>query len=908
MKNPLYIIDAYALIYRSYFAFISKPLRNPVGKNVSALYGFTRTVVSLIDGIKTPCLVAAFDSRTPTFRHKKYPLYKATRQKAPEDLHEQVPIIKDFLQALGITVLQKDNYEADDIIATAAQLCKKEKRECYVITGDKDLLQIVGDGVFQFRPAKNSTRDTNFSYEKIGYDEVKAEWGVEPEKILDLLSLTGDTSDNIPGVKGIGEKTAVKLISRWGSLDEIYKNISAIEGINGTKLASGKESAYLSKELITLVNDVPLEINSIDDFSTTNLNRGAAAIFLYSQGIPSLAKELDSKKTNTVKGEQPEPSPVTLTAGDYKCITTLEAAQELFDIARNKKYIALDFETDSLNVLTAHPVGLSVALKEGEAYYLPITAHNGNPLFLDGEQIKKMLTPLFSDPAMTIIAHNAKFDYQIARMWGFERFKCKIWDTMIAAWLCNPESSSYSLEALSQNYLGLKGLSFSEIVPKGGIFSDVPLETAVRYSSEDSDFCLRLKTFFEKALKDQNAEKLFYELEMHILPILSEMELTGIKIDTALLRSYGVELSIDLDKIQSQTWEATGHEFNLASPKQLQEVLFNERGLKTGKKTKTGFSTDVAVLEELAHIDIVPELILRHRKLAKLKSTYVDTLADMADSNGRLHTSFMQTGTATGRLSSREPNLQNIPIREDEGRRIREAFITSDGNLLISADYSQIELVVLAHLSGDLALKEAFLSGKDVHVRTAALIFGIPEDKVDPAQRRIAKTINFGVMYGMSSFRLSSELNISRNDAATFIESYFKTYSGVREFIDKLILDAEKTGYVSTLFGRRRAIPTINSVNKTEKSAAQRVAVNTPIQGSAADIVKKAMIDLDAALAHNTAVKLLLQVHDELILECPADEAKAAASLVRNVMENAVTLSIPLRVSIETGPRWGSFH
>ncbi|MDR0877743.1 MAG: DNA polymerase I, partial [Treponema sp.] len=469
--------------------------------------------------------------------------------------------------------------------------------------------------------------------------------------------------------------------------------------------------------------------------------------------------------------------------------------------------------------------------------------------------------------------------------------------------------NNYSLDSLAVYYLNVTPVAYNDIVAKGSTFDTVSLETAVRYSAEDADLCLRMKSFLEPRLKKAEAMGLFDNLEMPLLPILAEMEGEGIKIEPKVLTGYGRELSKDLDHIQGEIYKLVGHEFNIASTKQLQEVLFVERKLKPGKKTKTGYSTDVAVLEELAHEDPVPALILRHRTLAKLKSTYVDTLADQADKNGRLHTNFVQTGTATGRLSSREPNLQNIPIRDDAGRRIREAFIAKPGCVLISADYSQIELVVLAHLSGDKNLIAAFNDGVDVHARTAALIFGIDEKSVIPEQRRMAKTINFGVMYGMSAFRLANELDITRTEANAFIDAYFKTYAGVSRYIDELIHKTEESGFASTIFGRRRYIQGINSRNKTEKSAAERVAVNTPIQGSAADIVKTAMLNLDKALtASKSPARLLLQVHDELILECPKDDARAAAALVQAEMEKAVRLSIPLRVSVETGKRWGDFH
>jgi DNA polymerase-1 len=533
----------------------------------------------------------------------------------------------------------------------------------------------------------------------------------------------------------------------------------------------------------------------------------------------------------------------------------------------------------------------------------------GESAFLEPGKVRELLAPLLADPGMIIAAHNAKYDYKVSRGWGIPRWGCKIWDTMVAAWLDDPERNNYSLDSLAAYLFNYTPIAYNDIVPKGSTFDMIPLAVAGRYSAEDADLTLRLREYLKPRLEQTSGGGLFLELEMPLLPILAEMEGAGIKIEKNILRDYGIELFHELKRIEEETYTTVGHEFNLASTKQLQEVLFTERKLKPGKKTKTGYSTDVVVLEELAREDPVPALILRHRTLAKLKSTYVDTLAEQADRNSRLHTNFVQTGTATGRLSSREPNLQNIPIRDEEGRRIREAFIAGTGQVLISADYSQIELVVLAHLSEDPGLCGAFREGKDVHARTAALIFGVKEEEVRPEQRRMAKTINFGVMDGMSAFRLSNELGISRTDAALFIEAYFKTYAGVRRFIDGLIKKTEETGFVSTIFGRRRYIPDINSRNKTEKAAAERVAVNTPIQGSAADIVKTAMLNLDRALVKaGSSAKLLLQVHDELILECPAGEAKKTAKLVKEEMERAVTLRVPLRVSVETGKRWGDFH
>jgi DNA polymerase-1 len=878
-----------------------------------------------------------------------YAEYKANRQKAPDDLHEQVPLVEEFLSALGIPSLRLDGYEADDIIATLAEKCRAEKRQCYILSSDKDLLQLAGDGIYELRPAKITRGEAGSGpvWELVGPEEVKAEWGVSPEKVLDLLSLTGDSSDNVPGVKGVGEKTAVKLMARYGSLDGIYKNIAAIEGATGKKIAAGKESAYFSQSLIRLETNVPLTLKSIDELSVENLNRSAGARILLREGIRQGAKQLDPAEkridaggqTGTAScmesGELPDSvsaekkaaggqesnTPQFYTAdesllggGVYHIVRDIAGLKTILAEAKKQKFLALDFETDSLDAWNSRPIGISLALKPKEAFYVPVAPHgaeteNADSFHLDPEKVRALLVPFFADSKMTIVAHNAKFDYKVSRGWGIERWQCKIFDTMVAAWIADPERNNYSLDSLAAYTFDYTPISYFDIVPKGSTFDCVSLETAARYSSEDADLCIRLKEHLEPQLKQTESLKLFENLEMPLLPILAEMEGAGIKIEPKVLIDYGKELSVELDSIQSETWKTVGHEFNLASPKQLQEILFVERKLTPGKKTKTGFSTDAAALEELAREDPVPGLILRHRTLAKLKSTYVDTLADQADKEGRLHTHFVQTGTATGRLSSREPNLQNIPIRAEEGRRIREAFIAKSGCMLVSADYSQIELVVLAHLSQDENLIAAFNEGKDVHARTAALIFGIDESEVKSDQRRIAKTINFGVMYGMSAFRLANELGISRTEASSFITTYFNTYSGVRRFIENLIKKTEETGYASTIFGRRRYIRTINSRNKTEKAAAERIAVNTPIQGSAADIVKTAMLNLDRSLAAaQSPARLLLQVHDELILECPKEAADATARLVKTEMEQAVHLSIPLLVSVETGTRWGDFH
>jgi DNA polymerase-1 len=811
--QPLYLIDAYGLIYRCYFAFIARPLRNSLGKNVSALFGFARAIAGLINERDPQYMAAVFDSRGPTFRHEMYAEYKANRQKAPDDLHEQVPLVEELLAALGVHGLRKDGFEADDIIATLAVRCREEGRPCYIVSSDKDLLQLVGGGVYELRPS----RDAGSNYDVIGAAEVKSKWGVPPERILDLLSLMGDSSDNIPGVKGIGEKTAAKLIARYGGIDEIYKNIAGIEGAIGTRLAEGRENAELSRKLAALRYDVELPIASIETLSVKHLNGALANTVLKREEIREVRFKEDKNKSGSVLAKTDEVEPAT-------------------------------------NILSAKDA-LQTAGRDGVLFLSPAALHTVTP------DIIAALKTFVSDPKNTVVSADTKELYKLTRRAGVPRWKCFLVDTSILAWLGNPDSGPGQLKRSGAG--------------RYDPFSTLP--------------------------------EIYTKIEAPLIPILAEMELRGIKIEKSSLAAYSAELAAELDTIQTEIYKLAGHEFKIGSSKQLGEVLFVERGLRPGKKTKSGYSTDAEVLEDLSREDPIPELVLRYRLLSKLASTYVDSLPRQADEYDRIHTTFVQTGTATGRLSSRDPNLQNIPVREAEGRRIRAAFIAEKGNALVSADYSQIELAVLAHFSEDKNLIESFDEGKDVHRRTAALILKKAESEVTPDERRMSKVINFGVIYGMSAFRLANGLGISRSEAASFIESYFNTYSGVRDFMRSLIGKAEKDGYVETLFGRRRYIAEINSSNKTVKSGAERIAVNTPIQGTAADIVKIAMVNLDKAIA-GTKAAILLQVHDELILECPEESAPETAVLVKQVMETSTSLRVPLRVSVEHGPRWGNFH
>jgi DNA polymerase-1 len=926
-KRPLYILDCYAFIYRSYFAFMNRPLKNAKGENVSAAFGFFRFLFNLFETHNPGAFAAVFDPKGKTFRHEMYPEYKATRQKTPEDLHAQVPLVEEILRELGLPVLRTDGYEADDVIAALATQARAEGRESWIVSGDKDLLQLVGGSVKALRP------DSNFGYKPYGAPEVEAEWGVSPEHILDYLSLTGDASDNVPGVPGIGDKTALKLLSEFHSLDELYARIAEVkpEGAK-KKLEAGKESAYLSYKLITLAADAPTGIHGLDELDVDGLNRTAADRIFVREGMKSLVsageKDLFSGEGAKVGAEPQKPAypigtpPTLLGAGSYECVTSEASLASWVDACIAAKTFAFDCETDGLDEMAARPVGFSLSWEPKKACYVPLSCPEAEKV--GEEAARKELTRLFSAKGVALVGHNVKFDWHIMRRFGAP-MKCALCDTMLEAWLLDAEASSLALGAISERRLGTAGIAYDEVVPKGASFAMVPADKATAYAAEDADFTLRLHLLMEGELEAAALTRLYRDVEMPTLPILGEMEARGILVDSGELRAYGVELEKEMASVQADIYKDVGREFNIASPKQLQEVLFVERKLPTGKKTKTGYSTDTSVLEELAALDPVPRKILRHRSLAKLKSTYVDSLSSLAEADaaaassaggpdlfgktGRVHTHYMQTGAATGRLSSRDPNLQNIPVRDEEGRRIRMAFTAERGSLLVSADYAQIELVVLAHLSQDPGLLKAFREGVDVHRRTASLLFGMSEDEVTPDKRRIAKTINFGVIYGMSAFRLSNELGIPRGDAQKFIDAYFETYSGVRTFIDKAVKEAEEKGYSTTILGRRRPIDAINSRNKTEKQAAERVAVNTPIQGSAADIVKLAMIRVDAALrSERPKTKLLLQVHDELIAEAPEKEAQAVAALMKREMEGAIELSLPLRASMETGKRWGDMH
>lgn len=935
--ETLYILDSYGLIYREFYAFFSHPLTNSKGENVSAVYGFFRNLFLTLKKYNPKYIVAAFDSRTPTFRHELYKDYKANRQETPAELKSQFPLIEKGLELLGIPVLRCDGFEADDIIATLARNCEKNGNPCRIFSADKDLMQLVCETTHMLKPDKDKI------WAEVGINGVEAEWGVKPEKMLDLLSLTGDTADNVPGVKGIGVKTGVKLLSQYGTLEGIYEHAQEIKGALGEKIRRDRENAFFSKKLIELRYDVPVQTDySAFEIDLKNESRiDDAARFFKEVGVPKIASELNdlagktsedavlessnsefsvskdeskkSKKTSSARKKVSEESdyplvpliPIKKVSGNYSEIKNVSELRK--NLLENTRKFSLFFCKN----------GFAFSKKEGESYFVKFSAGSSNESdgnlfsqdlfggdFGNGDSISKtealkILEELFENPQVEILCHDAK---SILKECGVKSSSCSFFDTMIAAWVMDPDKTfqnSFELDFLAEKNLAL-------------IFSDDDeADEEIRWC-EKATVIFSLRSKLSEKLEKYGLSEIFFNMEMKVLAVLSKMEIEGIHLDPEILSEYKIELNANIADAEKEIYQIAGHEFNISSPKQLGIVLFEELGLRSSKKTKTGYSTDSAVLEELAQNgEVIAEKILAYRSYTKLLSTYVEPLMSVADENSRVHTTFVQTGTATGRLSSKEPNLQNIPVREESGRRIRSAFVAEDGKVLISADYAQIELVVLAHLSEDKNLCDAFNSGVDVHKATASLIYSVPPENVTAQMRRNAKTINFGVMYGMGAFSLGKDLGIPFSEAQRFISDYFRLYSGVKALIDKTIADAEETGCTKTMFGRKRKIPNINSTNHRDKEEANRLATNTPIQGTAADIVKKAMLDVSEELEKNpTGAKLLLQVHDELIFECPDNPSaiEKTVSIVKEKMENAVKLKVPLRVSIEYGKSWGNFH
>lgn len=888
--DTLFLIDGSSYIYRAYFAI--RHLSSPAGFPTNALYGFTQMLLKVIKDHHPGRLAVVFDKGRTTFRTEIYPDYKANRAAMPDDLVPQIGPIKEMVRAFSIPVLELEGYEADDIIGTIARRCEEQGMAAVIVTGDKDLMQIVSDRIRLLDTMKDRVS---------GIPEVVERFGVGPELVIDILGLAGDTSDNIPGVPGIGEKTATKLIQEFGSLDALLERAGEVKGKTGERLREFADQARLSRRLATIVRDVPLDFD-LDAFAVATPDNRRLAELFKEYGFTTLMKELTSE--------------ATLTTEHYRTIFAEADFRTLLADLAGAGVFSVDLETTSLNPLEADIVGISLSLRDHEACYIPVGhVYDGAPAQLDRELVLEGLRPLLTDPEVRKVGQNLKYDYQVLRRHGI--VMAGVWcDTMVASYLINPVRSGHGLDSLAVEHLDHRMISYEEVAGKGKDqlnFARVPVEKAATYSCEDADAAWLLHRLFLPRVAEAGMERLLFDLEMPLVPILAEMETAGVKLDLALLAELSAGLGSQLTALEEQVMALAPEPFNLNSPKQLGEVLFEKMKLPAGKKTKTktGWSTNVEELERLAEAGHeIAAAILRYRGLAKLKSTYTDALPRLVQpASGRVHTSYNQTVTNTGRLSSSEPNLQNIPVRTDEGRKIRRAFIAEEGHLILSADYSQIELRVLAHLSEDRVFCDAFARDEDIHTRTAAEVFGLFPEMVTPEMRRQAKAINFGVIYGQGAFSLAKQLGIATKVAKEFIDNYFARHPGARAFLDGCVAGAEARGYVTTLMGRRLPIPDIASNNGNIRAFAQRNAVNYPIQGSAADIIKAAMVRVTERMRREgLASRLIMQVHDELVFEVPEGERTAMERLVQHEMEHAATLRVPLRVDVNVGRNWSEAH
>ncbi len=884
MTEEVYLVDGSAYIYRAYHAVA--PLSNSEGMPTHAVFGFLNILRRLIKEKDPRYLAVAFDMRGPVFRHEIYPEYKANRPPMPDDLAVQIPYIKELVRAMNIPCLETQGVEADDIIASAASLLGRQGAKVIVVSGDKDLLQLVNEQVVMWDPMKNKIMDP---------EAVKEKYNVEPDQLLDCYSLMGDSSDNVPGVPGVGPKTAEKLINQHKSLEGVYEALDAMKKSKlKERLGDNKDAAFLSRDLIRLKYDVEVP-PELMGYQPKDPDQEKLQDLYTRLGFSSMVK----KEVKTI------PVP----AKGFKLVQTDKDLQNVVNHLKKSSLLVIDTETTSLDVSRASLVGISLCTELDSAWYIPVGHCDENGELAD-KQLKQSvvldaLRPFLESLELTKLGHNIKYDYSVLKNSCELTMKGPLFDSMIAAYLAEPARRSLKLDELCLER-GYKLTAFDQVVkdPKqDNCFSYVGLQEACEYSCEDVFGALLLWQDYEEILKELDQYDLFIKVETPLIPILADMEIAGIKVSEDALNVLEKEFQAELDELQAEIHELAGYSFNIQSPKQLGVLLFEELQLPHGRKTKTGYSTDMKVLEKLAPKHDIPAKIMRYRIIAKLQSTYVKKLKKLINpKTGRVHTSFNQTVTATGRLSSSNPNMQNIPIRTEEGNRIRHAFVPAKGLVFLSADYSQIDLRVLAHYSQDAALLQAFRNGEDIHSRTAAELFAVSPLLLTSEMRRVAKSINFGIVYGMSSFGLSNQLNISRKEASRFIDKYFHLYSGVKEFMKKIVEQAGVDGYVTTLLNRRRMLPEIKVKNKTRREFAERTAINTPIQGTAADIIKLAMIKVVPALREeNLSARLLLQIHDELVFELPADELDKTRKVVKIAMENALKLDVPLVVNFEVG-------
>jgi DNA polymerase-1 len=889
-EKTLYLIDGSAYMYRAYHAV--RDLSNSKGLPTNAAFGFTRMIIKLIEDQAPQYAVILFDAKGPTFRHDLYKEYKANRPPMPEDLSVQVPFIKDITQGFNLTVIEKPGFEADDLIGTLSRLAERAGFLVVMVTGDKDFVQLVTDQAIIWDPMKDETIDMI---------KVKEKFGINPSQMIDVMGLSGDAIDNIPGVPGIGQKTALDLIKTFGSMERLYDKVDSItKKKQKENLVCFKQQAFLSRDLVKINTEAPLPFEP-EEYKTRQPDNAK---------LSQLFKELEFRQL-----QQAYPAETDLSKKDYRAVQNMNELMDLLARLKASGLFAIDTETTSENPMKAKLVGLSFAMKPDEAFYIPC-AHDYPevPNQLDLTHVLNLLNPILENPEIKKIGQNIKYDWLVLNRHGI-RLDGIVFDTMLASYLLNPSKRSHSLDQIALDFLDHKTISYKDVAGKGktnGGFAGVPLAKAVPYACEDADITLMAKNALMPKLEEIDLVPLFEKVEMPLVPVLLRMEMKGICVDKDKLRELSKSFEHRLETLESHIYATAGEAFNIKSSQQLGYILFEKLKLPVQKKTKkkTGYSTDVNVLTVLARHHELPALILEHRSLAKLKSTYADALIDLVNpETGRIHTSYNQTVAVTGRLSSSDPNLQNIPIRTNEGREIRRAFVPRKGWFLVSADYSQIELRILAHYSDDQILIKAFLEDEDIHTRTASEVFQVDSTLITSELRRQAKAINFGIIYGMSAYGLSQQLEIGHKMAKIYIDNYFSRYQGVRQFMDRTIKEASQTKQTSTLLGRIRLLPDIKSPNRNIRQFAERTAINTPIQGTAADFLKLAMIEVDAAFREKSLKSaMLLTVHDELVFEVPPEELDTVENLVKEIMETVWELKVPLKVNIQWGENWAEVH
>ncbi len=903
MPKPLLVLfDGNGLIHRAFHAL--PPLTvSKTGEMVGAVYGFAQMLMKVINELKPTHYAIAFDKAAPTFRHQLFDQYKAQRPRTPEELVNQLGRVRQLVEAFRIPIFEIDGYEADDVLGTLSYQASEKGIDTVIVTGDADAMQLVSPRVSVLYPKPRGSFSDTMRYDETA---VSQKYGVKPEHIADFKALKGDPSDNIPGVRGIGEKTAVKLIQQFGSIDQIYAHIDEIKPPKLQALLKENEAvARQSKELATIVTQTPVTLN-LDDCQVSHYDRNKVSELFreleFFSLLPRLPEEEKVTPENTVRVEATPPP-----QRDYHIINTIPDFDELMSRLSATKAIAFDTETTSLNAMSAQLVGVSLSLIPGQAYYIPVGHVGwGQMEQLPLEYVINRLKPPLEDAALAKFAHNAKYDATVMAEYGVtvNNLAC---DTMVAAYLLSEKS--LGLKALAFSWLGVEMTPITALIGTGTKqlkMSQVEVARAADYSCADADNTGQLTELLGAELRKQGLWQLFAEVEMPLVPVLIHMERSGVALDTELLRQMARQLGEQLLELETEIYNNVGHQFNINSPQQLGVVLFQEMKLPA-RKRRGSYSTEASVLEELRGVHPIIEFVLEYRQLTKLKSTYIDALPCLINpKTGRVHTSFNQTRTATGRLSSSDPNLQNIPIRGEMGKQVRQAFIAPPGSCLLSGDYSQVDLRALAHLSHDQGLLDAFQRDEDIHAATASRLFGVDTQQVTPDMRRVAKTVNFGVIYGMSDYGLEQATELSREEASQFIIAYFEKYPGVKQYLESTKQQARDKGYVQTLLGRRRSIPEINSANRIVREAAERMAINMPVQGTSADIIKVAMVNLYREMQkRQLKSKMLLQVHDELLFEVPEQELEEIRHLVPEIMSTALTLSVPLRVDIKVGNNWG---